>query len=673
MFQTGRSRAPLLVALAIELLLAGWWRWPWTTAAIETGFDYGSGHVAVVSENWRRAGALAQHFLPVMSTDRDLPEWPYRTLFSQEYYSVPPLAFMLHYAATRILPGVEPVLLAKLLAQAVIAASVLGAAALLAVVFDRFAIFAGMSFLISGVPYLLWYSNGYFAVNVGQAVQLVLAGWCAQAMWRGLAADDAGAGADRVSGVVPGAADVVLGGGLAFLGAFADYMPLAANATAFIGLVALAWSAKLPAARRFGWQAAAAVAIGSIAAVATTVVLYGRQMGFERYRFALTERISERSGDAPLVEHFDVIGRQMLLAWPVPLLAVVGAMVAIASIWSVVALVRRPSPIGLPHAVAALFALAVSAVPSLGFHYRAINYVRLHWWFTGTWTIALAVGTIACVDFIRRRFPGAHLNFATAALVAAIVATNVRFAAAKTVVDTTHSEAVRLYRSLGDQLPHDGLPLLVTDITSEWPGLFEDFPFATAYLRRPVLLRDADGRIRLPVLQGAYDGKPLVMGGEEASERLRRRGGDLYIAYDPAARRCQAVEVPVRDAGSATPIAVCRASARQLVDEPLSVLGPVNPDYVCSAPPLPPANLHVISNRGGTVAIAWSRSATSRAGYILEVGRAAGQSGALVASLGRATDFTAHDVLPGAYFVRVRGHNRCGSGAASNELAVVVR
>src|SRR5262249_8116305 len=160
--------------LSAELVLAGWWRWPWTRAAIETGFEYGSGHVAVVSENWRRAGALRQHFLPVMSTDRELPEWPYRTLYSQEYYSVPPLAFMLASGGVLMVPGVEPVLLAELVAQALIAASVLVSAAMLAAVFDPWAIFIGLSFLITGVPFLLWYANGYFAVNVGLAAQLVL-------------------------------------------------------------------------------------------------------------------------------------------------------------------------------------------------------------------------------------------------------------------------------------------------------------------------------------------------------------------------------------------------------------------------------------------------------------------------------------------------------------------
>jgi hypothetical protein len=144
-----RARTALIVALAAELFAAAWWRRPWTTSPIQAAFEYGSGHVAVVSENWRRAGALRQHFLPVMSIDRDLPEWPYRTPFAQEYSSVPPLAFMLHYGATRVFPRVEPVLLAKLLAQVLIGVSVLAAAVFLARAFGAWPTFVGLSFLIS--------------------------------------------------------------------------------------------------------------------------------------------------------------------------------------------------------------------------------------------------------------------------------------------------------------------------------------------------------------------------------------------------------------------------------------------------------------------------------------------------------------------------------------------
>ena len=146
-----RHAAALIAILCIELLLAGWWRWPWTIAPIQTAFDFGTGHATVVSERWRRTGALHEHFLPVMSIDPELPEWPYRTAFSQEYSSVPPLAFILHYAATRVLPGVEPVLLGKLLAQFLLASSTIVAALFLYRVFGAWPTLVGVSFLIWGV------------------------------------------------------------------------------------------------------------------------------------------------------------------------------------------------------------------------------------------------------------------------------------------------------------------------------------------------------------------------------------------------------------------------------------------------------------------------------------------------------------------------------------------
>lgn len=655
----------LLGALAIELLVAGWWRWPWTIAPIETGFDYGSGHVAVVSENWRRNGALRQHFLPVMSTDPDLPEWPFRTLFSQEYSSVPPLAFILHWAASSLLPRADRVLLAKLLAQALIATSVLASAALLAPAFDAWPIFVGLSFLVSGVPYLLWFSNGYFAVNVGLAAQLVLVGWCAEALASGL----------ETSGTRPvhGAAYAAAGGVVAFLGAFADYIPVAANATAVAGLACLAIAARRrPAARRFAWQAATAVAVGTVTALAATVVLYSRQMGLDRYRAAIATRVDQRSGDAPVLQHLDVIRRQMFTAWPAPMLVALASMLVAVIIWSAVMLLRRPSEPGARFGAVVLFALGVAALPSLGFHYRAMNYVSLHWWFAGTWTIMFAVALSAFVDIIQRSYPAAARPF-SAALVAILVAANVAFTAAQAVFDETHSNVVRLYREIGRALPLDGLPLVITDVTAEWPGLFQDFPFATAYLRRPIVLRDRDGLLHVPGLTTTYEGKPLNMGGEDVAEKLQRRGGDVYIAYDPDARRCAGPDVPLTIPRGAPSLALCRAQASLLVDRPVAVLGDLSPEYVCSAPPLAPTSLHVVANQHGRVTVAWAPSATRRASYVLEVGRAPGESGALVESLGRATEFTAGGVNAGRYFVRVRGRNSCGTGPSSNELVVDVK
>src|SRR5439155_717109 len=125
-----------------------------------------------------------------------------------------------------------------------------------------------------------------------------------------------------------------------------------------------------------------------------------------------------------------------------------------------------------------------------------------------------------------------------------IVTANVGFASAQSTVDP-RLDAVLLYRALGRDLPADGLPLVVSDVTIHAPNLFEDFPYTTAYVRRPVLLREGDGRIRLPGVELLYNGEWLHFGGEDVRERLLRRGGDVYVVYDRDARTCTATDVPL--------------------------------------------------------------------------------------------------------------------------------
>jgi hypothetical protein len=86
---------------------------------------------------------------------------------------VPPLAFMLHYAARCITPWAEPVLLGTLLGQALIVGSVLAASMFLADAFGPLAAFPGLTFARVGrsVPSLV--RDGYFALNVGIASQPV--------------------------------------------------------------------------------------------------------------------------------------------------------------------------------------------------------------------------------------------------------------------------------------------------------------------------------------------------------------------------------------------------------------------------------------------------------------------------------------------------------------------
>src|SRR5258705_546928 len=156
------------------------------------------------------------------------------------------------------------------------------------------------------LPWTMWFPRASFAVSWRLAVHLGLAAWCA-----GFAAsapserDDA-----RATGL---AIDVGFGATLAFLGAFADYLPLAANAVAVAGLPVLAWLRR-PARSPRLLAAAAGVLAGSIAAVAATALLYGEQMGFASYRDAITLRVAQRTGTAPFAEHLDVIRRQSLTA-----------------------------------------------------------------------------------------------------------------------------------------------------------------------------------------------------------------------------------------------------------------------------------------------------------------------------------------------------------------------
>src|SRR5258708_20649503 len=109
-----RARTWLLVVVAAEMLAAGYLRWPLTTAVIQTQFEYQLGQIVITSENWHREGVFARHFLPTRSTDPGLTEW---SSYDQDYVTVPPLSFPAHYAATRLFPRVEPVLLAKLVSQ----------------------------------------------------------------------------------------------------------------------------------------------------------------------------------------------------------------------------------------------------------------------------------------------------------------------------------------------------------------------------------------------------------------------------------------------------------------------------------------------------------------------------------------------------------------------------
>ena len=146
----------------------------------------------------------------------------------------------------------------------------------------------------------------------------------------------------------------------------------------------------------------------------------------------------------------------------------------------------------------------------------------------------------------------------------------------------------------------------------------------------------------------------------------------MYVVYDRDARTCTATDLPLPTAShQSVPVRVCRTPAADLVGHPDAVLGPLNADYACAAPPPAPNDLRIVSNSHRVVELAWTPPAGRRALAVVEAGSAPDKADILVKDVGWATTFTT-PASPGTYHARVRARNMCGTGAASNELVVVV-
>jgi hypothetical protein len=89
----------------------------------------------------------------------------------------------------------------------------------------------------------------------------------------------------------------------------------------------------------------------------------------------------------------------------------------------------------------------------------------------------------------------------------------------------------------------------------------------------------------------------------------------------------------------------------------------------CAAARPTPTNLLRTVN-GNQVPLSWTASAGA-ASYVIEAGSASGLANIAVLPVGPNPALTM-TAPPGVYFVRLRGLNGCGVGAASNEVVVTV-
>ncbi|MEZ5291435.1 MAG: fibronectin type III domain-containing protein [Vicinamibacterales bacterium] len=109
-------------------------------------------------------------------------------------------------------------------------------------------------------------------------------------------------------------------------------------------------------------------------------------------------------------------------------------------------------------------------------------------------------------------------------------------------------------------------------------------------------------------------------------------------------------------------------------------IGPPSAEVMIRAgnyPAPPPAPLGLAWSRSGSdVTLSWTPPTTlpgeGAQQYRLEVGVEPGATNAWVSTSGTTTGFTFPGVPPGRYYVRVRGENRRGRSAPSNEVTVVV-
>ena len=104
-------------------------------------------------------------------------------------------------------------------------------------------------------------------------------------------------------------------------------------------------------------------------------------------------------------------------------------------------------------------------------------------------------------------------------------------------------------------------------------------------------------------------------------------------------------------------------------NESTFIVGPA----CCTAAPGAPAGFTLTGNGGGTVAFVWSAASGNPTSYIIEAGSTSGAVNLANSDLGStATAFGTSGVGRGTYFVRIRAKNTCGTGAASNEVVLVV-
>jgi hypothetical protein len=557
---TSRGRKTILFFLiSLQLLSAGTLRWHVTTATLKTEYDYLLGFAVIAGDNWHREGAVARHFVPSRSVDQNLPEWMYRDDYWRDYLSQPPLSFMLHYAAMRIFDAADPVVVGKVVAQVQIAAGVVAAAAILFEVFGFAATLAGLSFLIWGRPFLLWFIDGYYSTTTAMVCQFLLVAWCLALFKRAAAS---------VSSAAIRSTDYLVVGLLAYAGTFSEWVALFGNVVAALAFLACAIAFRITRSARAtsAFAIAVTIAAASAAAVLSMALLYGTKVGFAFFVRQFLSRVDERTGAGGFWEYTGILIKQMETSWPAGMLVLLSLMTLFVVAYAIAGFARsRRSQIAGESGLL-LLTIVLGFGAAVSYCYRLKDLVTIHWWFSGTWVVGWTM-TVCAFVYVARDIINRGSNRTTARLcdvaftsvvLVGAVGWNLAFAnlltaqAGAVAEGTVLTPAVRvsheLYRAIGRALPRDYAPLIVPDM----PDLFNDYPFGTAYVRRPVVRYDASGAL-------------LKLGTtEDARPALVERGGFAYLAYDRSLRACPFFDATPDAWRRSTPLGFCIVPASSL-------------------------------------------------------------------------------------------------------------
>ncbi len=549
----------LAVLLTVEFAFLTYQRLPITKAPIFTHFEYQLGQVVISSENWQREGIITRSVVPSRSIDQEVPEW---SASDQDYFSMPPLAFLLHYGAERVFgSSVHPIVLGKVIGHVVILLAVLVSAFMMLPVFGFWITHLVLLFFMTSKPVLIWNIDGYFPPTLSLVVFLVLTAWCLNRLYVISMALKEKSGATNY---LAGKGSFVITAVIGFLAGFSEYLSVIGVGIASIVLLSVVlgtyFREKILIAKYLLKHIISLIA-GCVLAVLAMFALYSNLRGYSYFLEIFLLRGKDRTS-VPLADTFLVVtARQFLAGWSMPILYATVSASAIAAVLFFLAIILNRRVPTNDKSGPVMAAIWLAFVPSFIYHFVFRNLVYIHYWFSATWAVYLSLVfgffllslTVICSQ---KPFELAKWKIGLIIILATYGLTNENmklFAEYKYgYLNESKTMPSAIYSELDSVLPRDRAPIIF--ISPEENKIPISFPFASANLLRPILLYSPE------------EGLTLMSHKKEFSMSKVTQFGYVYIAYNPSQLSCPGNNLSVTEKLRSKMIGVCQVPTERLAD-----------------------------------------------------------------------------------------------------------